>query len=444
MSENEEPAAASLLEQAKGVLAANDQGAFTAPEAGLYPHQWLWDSCFVSIGLRHFDVERAKSEILSLLRGQWSSGMVPNMILNPRGERVGDGKIWRSWLNPNSPDGVTTSGITQPPMLAEAVVRIGEKLKLPERRSWYRAVFPALVRYHEWLYVERDPHGEGLVLLIHPWESGMDNSPPWMGELHDHLLPWWISWAHKLKLDNVFGWLRRDRKFVNLGERTSNVDALALYGVQRRLRRKNYDFARIIDHSLFAVEDLAFNSILVRANAQLQTIAKTLREELPAGLLDSMHKTEQALEQLWDEQSSEYFSRDFVAHRLIKESSIAALLPLYAGCVTQDRAAELVKMLENEHRFGPAYPVPSVPLDSPWFARRTYWQGPVWLNTNWLIIDGLRRYGYADHAAALTESTLELVQKGGCFEYFDPISGDPAGTNNFSTTAALAIDLLEK
>ena len=48
-----------LDEQAKQILGANDRGDYTIPAENLYPHQWLWDSCFVAIGLRHIDVDRA-------------------------------------------------------------------------------------------------------------------------------------------------------------------------------------------------------------------------------------------------------------------------------------------------------------------------------------------------------------------------------------------------
>ena len=121
------------------------------PAADLYPHQWLWDSCFIAIGLRHLDIERAQTELTSLLRGQWSNGMLPNIIFSEGHKYHRDRELWRSYLSPYSPDGVSTSGLTQPPMLAEAVVQVGEKLKLPERRSWYKKMYPALVRYHEWL-----------------------------------------------------------------------------------------------------------------------------------------------------------------------------------------------------------------------------------------------------------------------------------------------------
>ncbi|MEO6761621.1 MAG: trehalase family glycosidase [Candidatus Saccharimonadales bacterium] len=432
-----------LLTEATEVLRANDRGNYTIPAENLYPHQWLWDSCFIAIGWRHIDVDRAKMEILSLLRGQWSNGMLPNMIFSPEPKYRRDRNVWRSWVNPFSPDDVATSGITQPPMLAEAVMRIGEKLNIAERRSWYKMVLPAIVAYHEWLYTERDPHKEGLTLQIHPWETGLDNTPPWMAELHDHMLPWWVRVLRDTHLDKVVNIFRRDTHYIPPGQRFSTIEVLALFDAQRRLRRKGYDIERILDHSLFAIEDLNFNSILIRANECLEHIAKTIRHELPGDLLQSIAKTRKALEELWDPYSQNYFSRDFITHRLLKEPSIATLMPLYAGTITAARAKELVQLLENEHIFGPSYPVPSTPLNSPVFDPERYWQGPSWVNTNWLIIDGLKRYGFKDHAAALTETTLEMVAKSGMSEYFDPNTAEPLGAPNFSWTAALVIDLLK-
>lgn len=441
MSDQESKQPRDLVEEAAQVLKENDRGNYTQPAHELYPHQWLWDSCFIAIGLRHLDVERAKMEILSLLRGQWHNGMLPNIIFRDDPQYRTDRNVWRSWLNPYAPHDVTTSGITQPPMLAEAVLQIGSKMAWPERRQWYRTVYPALLAYHEWMYAERDPHHEGLALQVHPWETGLDNTPPWMNELHEHLMPFWIRIIEKLKLTVLINLFRRDTKSIPADERFSAIDAVAMYDIQRRLRRKGYNIDRIIRHSLFTIEDLNFNSILIRANTCLREIAKSLREELPPELLENMSKTEAALEELWDPYSAQYYSRDFVTHRLLKTPSIATLLPLYAGSVSKERAAQLVRLLENEHQFGPAYPVPSVPLSSFDFKPRTYWQGPTWVNTNWLIIEGLKRYGYKDHAEALSESTLEMVQRGGFYEYFNPLTADPYGSAGFSWTAALVIDL---
>jgi hypothetical protein len=431
-----------LLDRAKDVLAHNDQGLFTVPADGLYPHQWLWDSCFIAIGQRHYDVDRAQTEILHLLTGQWTNGMVPNMIFSTN-HHSPDSSVWRSWLNPNAPDDIATSGITQPPMIAEAVYRIGQKLLLPERRTWYQKCFPALLRYHHWLHTERDPHNEGLALQIHPWETGLDNTPPWMRELKDHQMPLWIRAVEKTHFDAVISLFRRDTHRIPAEQRLSTIEALVFYSTLRRLRRKAYNIDRILSHSLFAIEDLTFNSVMIRADHLLQDIAKTIRKDLPEELISSMAKTRSALEQLWDPYSNQYYSRNFVTHKLLKEPSIATLLPLYAGSITKERAGLLVKHLENKHLFGPAYPVPSVPVNSSWFSETSYWQGPAWVNTNWLIIDGLNRYGFKDHAAALAESTLEMVEKSGFYEYFSPLTGKPEGASNFSWTAALTIDLLK-
>lgn len=431
-----------LFEYAKSVLKENDKGRHTIPSGGIYPHQWLWDSCFIAIGQRHYDVDRAKTEILSLLRGQWHNGMLPNIVMSETSLLGRKHDFWRSQLNPNAPDDIATSGITQPPMLAEAIVQVGEKLPLAERRSWYRTVFPALLKYHQWLYTERDPHQEGLTLQIHPWETGMDNTPPWMSEIQQHLLPFWIHAIQVLRLEHVIAFLRRRSHLVPAEQKIGTVDGLVMYSVQRRLRRKEYDISRILSHSLFAIEDLGFNCILIRANHHLKEIAKTSRQHIPAELLESMERTEKALEKLWDPYTEQYYSRNFVTHRFLKESSIATLLPLYAGSISKERAQQLVKLLHNEHMFDTAYPVPSVPVNSAYFKPHGYWQGPSWLNTNWLIIAGLERYGFMPEAQHIREQSLAMVSKHGSYEYFSPIDGSPAGAHNFSWTAALTIDLL--
>ena len=443
MSENTEQPTPSLLEQATAVLTENDRGTYTVPAQDLYPHQWLWDSCFIAIGLRWLDVDRAQLELASLLRGQWSNGMMPNMIFSDDPHYRRDRGVWRSWVSPYSPDTVATSGITQPPMLAEAVWQVGQRLNAAERRAWYKQMLPSLVAYHQWLYADRDPHQEGLVLQVHPWETGLDNTPPWMAELHEHLMPSWVRVIRALRLEGAINLFRRDLHYVPPGQRFSTLEVLTLFDAQRRLRRKAYDTNKIISHGLFAIEDLTFNCILIRGNTRLQEIAKAARYELPSHLVENMDKSAGALESLWDEYARSYWSRDFITHRLLKQPSIASLMPLYAGTISKERADVLVRQLEDDKKFGAAYAVPSVPLDSPSFDPDRYWQGPSWLNTNWLVCQGLENYGYHDHAAALRETSIDMVTKSGLAEYFDPNTGEPLGAHNFSWTAALAIDMLK-
>ena len=433
-----------LLEEAKGVFKLNDHDSCTVPATEHYQHQWLWDSCFIAIGLRHLDIERAQTELTSLLRGQWSNGMLPNIIFSEGNEYHRDRELWRSYLSPYSPDNVATSGLTQPPMLAEAVVQIGEKLKLPERRTWYKQMYPALLHHHEWLYGERDPHKEGLIILVHPYEAGLDNSPPWVSELRKHSMPWWVAAIEKLHLDSVVELVRRDTRHIPPGQRTSNIEAMSHWAALRRLRRHAYNSEAILNHALFAVEDLAFNCILTRANTLLKEVTETVGHSLPEGLATAMARTETALEQLWDETNGVYYSRSFISHKLIEEATIATLLPLYAGTISKAKAARLVELLTSRKWFKANWPVPSVPLNSDYFDPARYWQGPTWVNINWLIIKGLENYGYKDEADQLRQKTLDLVAKNGLNEYFNPINGQPEGAPNFSWTAALTIDLLNK
>lgn len=430
-----------LRNYCKEVLKLNDLGGWTRPAPGLYPHQWLWDSCFIAIGQRHFDIKRAQKEIKSLFRGQWKNGMMPNIILS-HDFHYSD-RIWKSSVAKESPKNVRTSGITQPPMIAEAVVKIGEKLTTRERKQWYESIFTGLVHYHEWLYRDRDPRGEGLVVLVHPWESGLDNNPAWMSEMHLNQLPLWIKATKQLRLYRLFDLLRNDTKYLPAYERIDTIDALGLFSIARRLKRKKYNSRLILRHSSLSIEDLAFNAILIRANTHLASIANEIDQQLPGWLWERMKKAPHALELLWSEAYQQYFSRNYDSFELITQPSIMTFLPLYAGTISKRRASHLVSLLKSKN-YWTNYPVPSVPKNSKFFQPKRYWQGPSWLNTNWLIIDGLKRYGYVEEARLLREKSLELVTKNGAYEYFSPLDGSPVGAHPFSWTAALALDLLEQ
>lgn len=433
-----------LFDRCIDVLHKNDKGNHTKPASGLYPHQWLWDSCFIAIGLRHIDVERAKIEIESLFKAQWANGMVPHLIFEPDHAYKTERNIWKSWSSPFSPDTVSTSGITQPPLLAEAIWLIGEKMPKIERNIWFKKLLSGLIRHHEWLYNERDPHGEGLVLQVHPYETGLDSTPSWQVQLHEHSKPWWIAIIEKLHLEGLINMFRRDTRFVSPGQRMTNIDALLYWNIIRRFRRKAWDIDKILHRSEFCIEDVSFNSILVRANKRLVQIAKVSRVKVPEHLAESMKKTEKALDTLWDDQTGQFYSRDFITHDLIKEPTIADLLPLYAGTIPKANSEKLFDLLRDHRQYWTNHPVPSVPLTSSYFDAQRYWQGPSWVNTNWLLIDGLKRSGQTEYAEELRQKTIETVKKSGVYEYFSPIDGRGLGAPDFSWTAALIIDLLSQ
>ena len=52
--------------------------------------------------------------------------------------------------------------------------------------DFIREVYPALLRWHRWLHTARDADGSALACIIHPWESGTDDSPRWLHLFERH------------------------------------------------------------------------------------------------------------------------------------------------------------------------------------------------------------------------------------------------------------------
>lgn len=431
-----------LIEDCETVLRTNDFGKYTVPSREIYPHQWLWDSSFIAIGLSSVDIDRAKQELLSVFEGQWSDGMLPHMIFRTKESTNEDREFWASWRNPKSPS-IPTSGITQPPIVAEAVFRVGKKMPKSERFTWYKLMLPKLIDYHKWIYDKRDPSGDGLAIIIHPWESGLDNSPPLIRILKENSTPPWLNFLIKAKVIKLIDSFRADTKFVPSNERPTTADIIILHRLKNRIKKHSYNVAKLISKKSFAVQDLTFNCILNRANEHIIEIAKTIGFDIDEQLLAKFEKTTKSLDLLWDSEKSQYFSRNYYTGKLIHEPSISSLMPLYAGIKDKEKLEIIVSSLEERELFASNFPVPSVPLDSQWFNETEYWQGPSWINTNWLIIDGLRRAKYKHHYEALKETTLEMVDNSGIFEYYNPNNGHGQGIENFSWTAALCLDMIK-
>jgi hypothetical protein len=119
-------------------------------------------------------------------------------------------------------------------------------------------------------------------------------------------MPWWVRMIRGMHAQGVINLFRRDLHYVPPGQRFSTLEVLSLFDAQRRLRRKVYDTNKILEHGLFAIEDLTFNCIFIRANLRLREIAKAAKFELSSRLVENMDKSEKALESLWDEYARGY------------------------------------------------------------------------------------------------------------------------------------------
>ncbi|HUB93689.1 MAG TPA: trehalase family glycosidase [Verrucomicrobiae bacterium] len=384
------------------------------------------------------------NEVRSPFRAQWKNGMLPHIIFGEASGYHAGPELWRCERSENAPDDVQTSGITQPPMAAEAVVRVGQKLNVRQRREWYREMYPKVLAYHQWFYRERCPRGDGLPVIVLSWEAGMDNTPPWMYIMHRFALGLRTQLIQQANFTSVMERFRKDTETVPAEERIPTIDLYAIYDLIKSLRKYRYDSKKIMLEHKLRIIDVTFSCILIRANELLKEIADEINEDLPADITYAMYVAPHSLETLWDSETEQYYNRNVTTGRLIKMPTISNFTPLYSGVSPKARVKTLVDQMHNLRTFGTAFPLPSTPINSPYFRPNRYWQGPTWVNMNWLIADGLERNGEHKEAWMLRERTVDMVARGGMYEYFSPETAEPAGAVNFSWTAALLLDILQE
>lgn len=365
--------------------------------------------------------------------------MIANMRLAPG---TPDHFMWHSRSNPFAPRDIQTSGVSQPPVLAEAVQRISEKMEASDRRPFIEHAIGRLAAYHDWIYRERNPDGSGLFAAVKPWETGMENTPSWME--HMKSLDWGMSGEVLMRLGRAANIIRRDTHHAPAHQRANGNEGALFFLSFMKLRHAKYDYERLEKTYPLHFQDVALNSIFVRNNQILEELSDEYKVPLSDHLKDNFALTRTSLEDLYDETDRLYYPRDAISGKLIKIPTIASTMPLYAGTSPGDRMASLVEQLDDPAKFNQSYGVPTVPYDSPYLRKQSYWAGPTWVNTNWLLIDGLRRAGYDGQARRLGRSTLEMVARGGMREYFDAETAEGLGAQNFSWTAALVLDLIHQ
>lgn len=420
-----------LLANAKSVLRQNDTGIFTKPGPRQYPHQWNWDSAFIALGLSHFDLPRALVEIHALFTGQWRDGMLPHVVYhNQPSDYFPNPEFWQIENSPDAPK-VATSGITQPPVLATIIRRIHSRTPIP---VFLRQVYPDLLRWHRWLHTARDADGSGLVYIIHPWESGTDDSPRWL-EVMSRITP-----------HDQPAFQRRDTKHVAAEERPFREDYERFIYLIDIFRRNRYEPSRLLEQSPFLVQDVLFNSVLFRADEDLRALAVELGESTTEVDIWIERMRSNFNGRFWDGQRGLYLDYDLRAGRHIRVNTAMTFLPLFAGIASREKAARLIEIYwldPDEYAPGTRlhYAITSVSQKEPTWESRRYWRGPIWVNLNWLLALGLQRYGYNELAQQLEQDSLELMHRSGFREYYDPLDGRGCGSLDFSWSAALAIEM---
>jgi glycogen debranching enzyme len=355
--------------------------------------QWLWDSGWHIIAWSHRRPENAIAELRTLLSFQRSDGFIPEII------------FWRpGWLTRPPFDFLVGysrreyTDLTQMPMLAYSVRAIWNATHDVEI---LREFVPKIVDFLAW-WEGRDPDGDGLVSIIHPWESGIDASP---------------AYDPVFRLDNP-GWCRLYPRFWKL------------HFLYRRLR---WDQAEILRRERFNVEDVGVCSVYAAGWEVLASLAREFDTGLAASCRRSAAKYSQAvIRKCWDPERGRfvsYFHQDG-EEKVTAAETVQTLLPLLLDDLPADIASRLVAGLTDPARFWLSCPVPSVARREATFnpgASRLLWRGPMWPATTWLVMEGLLKHGFSAEARAVLERWTGTCLRSGIWEYYNPLTGKGLG-----------------
>jgi len=401
-------AAARILAQNRrtGHADWNDRDyAYVVPSPSSYPFQWFWDSCFHAIALSHLQPEWARQELVTLLHEAQSDGFIPHQILWEK-DRYPEAAARQSEA---FGDRYTSSSI-QPPVLATALERV---YRATGDDAFLARCLPTTIAFYDWLARVRDPDGDGLIAIIQPDESGVDASP---------------------KFDPLMRFPKDNRELVRWIQ--------WLYGRYAPLR---FNDRAILALDLFQVEEVLTNVCYILG---MQALGRLCRDTARAAAWQQRAAMVQAalVAKCYDDRAGAFFDLAGNDERPLRTRTITSLAPL--ALPTLDRAIvdRLLGHLSDPRTFALPFPVPSVPATDPTFmpgnAHGFIWRGPSWVNTNWLIGEGLRVHGADDRRQILVTQTCAMIERAGFREYYQPYTGEGFGSQDHSWST-LVVDMID-
>ncbi len=247
-----------------------------------------------------------------------------------------------------------------------------------------------------------------------PENGQLTTSAPWFN---------WENWEiYKVSGDKDF--LKQayesGKRFYNYytGNRDSDNDGLCEWGANavlecvRDARVAVWD--EVGDPVNFEAADC--NMMLVSEAKSLSAMAKELgmNDEAENWNLDAEKRTDLINKYMWDPVTGFYYninkkdnSFTFKTKDDLKRKEIIAFLALWSGVADKKQADLLVSHLTNPAEFWRKYGVPTLSAEDSYYNPIGYWNGPVWVQWNYLVFRGLLNYGYKNEARELAERVME-------------------------------------
>lgn len=139
---------------------------------------------------------------------------------------------------------------------------------------------------------------------------------------------------------------------------------------------------------------------------------------------------------------------------LIQRFSVwTGFMALWAGIATEEQAADIVRLhFRDTTSFNAKAGIRTLsPLEKMYNTKASgnpsSWQGPVWINVNYLVFRGLLNYGYTAEARELAEKTVILLGRdferfGALHEYYLPDNGEPVLNKGFQNWNFLVLNMI--
>ncbi len=140
------------------------------------------------------------------------------------------------------------------------------------------------------------------------------------------------------------------------------------------------------------------------------------RKDDAARLLKDHYDVNQRInEVLWNEELGVYCSRLWdeggKQGEFLTRLTPLNFYPLICGAPDPLRAKRMLSLLTDPKKFWGPWLVPTLPYDDPEWPKQEYWKGHVWGPANYILWQGIRRYGTSKHQAEYARRSVDLFMR---------------------------------